>query len=777
MKPLAKLVFLVMVSLFLMLGLLLALSFSAQADTITVTNNSDSGEGSLRWALLSANISDTITFDLTAFPLSNPVTIALLSSLPKIITDGLTIDASGAGVILDGHILTEAETKTHGLRIDANNVTISNLRIVNFGWSGIRVMSGSQNTTIKGNTIGGNHNHGIRVQGSDITGTRILNNFLGTDASGVTANGNTLSGISIETGSSNALIQGNVIAANDDHGITISGTATSNIIISNNIGTEASGSLNLGNKLHGIIIRGGAQGNIIGPGNVIAYNGWDGVCVTGTNTLSNKITRNSITANDGLGIDNVNGGNNALEPPRIIAITGTAIRGQAQPGATIEIFTDSFFEGQRFLVSTIADMSGTFTATLTTSLTVPLVTATSTDAAGNTSEFGAFCRLQDMWPEKIWPYCTTEPTPISSPFGPRLMASQGFRYDFHRGVDLPAPLETPFFAIADGVVSEVDPDSPDGTIQIKHTDPVTYYSRYRHVFQALVSIGQVVTRGGMPIGLTGESKLSKFDHIHFEIRDDETGTYEKYSVNPFGRMPYNDTNDYEIEISQVSVDPTDPAGPTTVLLMVTGPRQELDLNRFTLSIDGSERVLDFNHLNWTQTPAPNNTDPDVLDNPYQDDICIMPARFNTSSDVYRLNLAFHKMPGNPPYTVIAQAADLFSNTVTAKTKLVSSELLLTPAVVTATTPTGRWVTHTHTLTNASPITQVYALTARSAQSWTVAIEPVTVTLASGESVTFTTSISVPDNGYVVPGTMDCVVVEATVRKVYLPLILKKCCSP
>jgi hypothetical protein len=39
------------------MGLLLALSLPAQADTITLTNTDDSGEGSLRQALLRANVS------------------------------------------------------------------------------------------------------------------------------------------------------------------------------------------------------------------------------------------------------------------------------------------------------------------------------------------------------------------------------------------------------------------------------------------------------------------------------------------------------------------------------------------------------------------------------------------------------------------------------------------------------------------------------------------------------------------------------------------------
>jgi murein DD-endopeptidase MepM/ murein hydrolase activator NlpD len=744
--------------------------------TCIVTSTADSGPGTLRQCLLDAQADDTIIFDPIVF---NPATITLTSPLPKITTDGLTIDADGADVILNGNrpVLTHA----HGLRIEADNVTISNLQIVNFDWSGVRVISGSENTLIKGNIVGGNGNHGIRIQGDQIAGTRILSNFLGTDASGMAASGNTLSGISIEEGSSNTLVRGNVIAANDDHGIRIVGVTTSNVVVSNSVGTNADGSLDLGNKLYGIVIRDGAQGNIIGPGNTIAYNGEDGIRVEGAATLRNTITRNSITANDKLGINNVSGGNDELAPPTILTVTDTTVQGKAQPWATIELFTDPFFEGQRFVASTTADASGSFTASLATSLTVSLVTATSTDVDGNTSQFAAFCRVEGLGsPDIIWPYCTTGPSSISSAFGPRLMASQGFRYDFHRGVDLPAPLETPFFAIADGVVTKVvtDPVGLDGTIRISHTDPVTYYSHYRHVAQSFVVSGQVVHTGGTPIGLTGHS-ASGFPHTHLETRDvsdeDESGRYEKYSVNPFGRMPYIDTNDYEIEISQVSVDPTDPVSPTTVWVRVTGPRQELDLNRFIASVDGGERVLDLNNLNRTQTPAPNNTEPDVLDNPYQNGICIMPDRFNTSSDAYRLNLVFHQMPGHPLHTITAEAADLFSNTVTT-TLFASGGLLLTPSVVTATTPTGRWVTHVHTLTNASSMSQVYTLTVRSAQSWGVSVEPMTVALTSGESVTFTTTISVPSYDWVVTGTMDCVVVEVFSTVVpfftYLPVVLK-----
>jgi hypothetical protein len=522
----------------------------------------------------------------------------------------------------------------------------------------------------------------------------------------------------------------------------------------------------------GVDIRDGAQGNRI-ENCSIRGNGKRGVRVAGDNTTGNTITQNNITNNDGSGIITSDGGNTELPPPIIALVVTSAntitITGFALPGVTIELFADPGGEGATFLDSTTADSDGYFTRVITeVVLGDDNVTATATDASANTSMFTCY---PIPFPNLVWPLSgnTTPDGPFSSPFGPRLMASEGFRYDWHRGLDIPVPTGTLAYAAVDGKVRCAGDKScgySDRIVQLEHEDGC-YYCNYLHLSTTTVITGDWVTQGET-VGTTGAS-VSGFEHLHFEIR--QGGYYQRNAINPFAYLPYDATNDYDykVEISQVSVDPTSTDNPISVLLTVTGPRHELDLNRFTLFVDDNRRILDFNNLNRAQT----NSNPEVLDNPYQNNICIMPARFNTSSDVYRLNLAFHQMPGNPPYTVTAQTADLFSNTVTA-TLLASSEWVLTPAVVTATTPTDRWVTHTHTLTNASPTPRVYTLTARSAQSWTVTIEPSTVALASGESVTFTTSISVPDNRYIVTGTTDCVVIEISVPLVdfYLPIIMK-----
>jgi hypothetical protein len=67
-----------------------------------VTSPADSGPGTLRAALQNVSAGRVITFDPAAFPPAQPVTITLNSKLPPINSDRITIDASNAGVILDG---------------------------------------------------------------------------------------------------------------------------------------------------------------------------------------------------------------------------------------------------------------------------------------------------------------------------------------------------------------------------------------------------------------------------------------------------------------------------------------------------------------------------------------------------------------------------------------------------------------------------------------------------------------------------------------------------
>jgi parallel beta-helix repeat protein len=274
------------------------------AATIVATSTADSGPGTLRQALLDAGSSDVIGFDPTVFPLSTPQAIALASALPNITQGNLTIDASNAGVILDGSALGSG----HGLQISSDGNTVKGLQILYFPDNGILIDGGASGNVIGGvnatpgggcsgdcNLISGNMWAGVWIEGD---GNTVSGNLIGTDVNGTSALGNDRGGVEIRDGASGNLIGGdtpgerNLISGNSNSGVSIYGSATSNNTVSGNyIGTDVNGTtaLSTGYIKDGVDIGGGASGNTVGgdngtPGgactgecNLISGNSGDGI--------------------------------------------------------------------------------------------------------------------------------------------------------------------------------------------------------------------------------------------------------------------------------------------------------------------------------------------------------------------------------------------------------------------------------------------------------------------------------------------------------------------
>ena len=215
--------------------------------THLVTSTADSGPGSLREALTTATMSDTITFDPAVFPPGAPATIALDSVLPEITQGGLTIDGSGAGVIVDG---SGTPADTVGISITSNLNTVKGLQILNFPGAGVAISGGAKDNTIGGDTpeernvISGNGSDGVSIKGSGTDGNTVVGNYIGTDASGTAALGNFF-GVWILDSAKNNTIKGNVISGNQHHGVAIYGWPNvgtdNNAVIGNYIGTAANG--------------------------------------------------------------------------------------------------------------------------------------------------------------------------------------------------------------------------------------------------------------------------------------------------------------------------------------------------------------------------------------------------------------------------------------------------------------------------------------------------------------------------------------------------------
>ncbi|MBA3869349.1 MAG: DUF11 domain-containing protein, partial [Anaerolineae bacterium] len=280
-----------------------------------------------------------------------------------------------------------------------NNVIQNNLISGNQGAIDLR----AGNNTVQGNLIGTN-----------AAGNVALPNNIGITVSG---DGAIIGGTSSE--------QANVISGNNGNGLWLGANTT---VFNNHIGTDITGTIPLGNKGYGIFIYGAADfigGINAGQANIIANNTKAGVYVFfASDTI--QIRGNSIYANGGLGIDleangaapndgvtpNDNGdadtgANNLQNYPVLSTITYAG--GQATINGSLNSKANAAFELD-FYASSVCDPTGygegeiylghlskTTSGSNVSFSFVPTVnfpsgsfiTATATDAAGNTSEFSA----------------------------------------------------------------------------------------------------------------------------------------------------------------------------------------------------------------------------------------------------------------------------------------------------------------------------------------------------------------------------------------------------
>ena len=267
--------------------------------------------------------------------------------------------------------------ESHNNVVSGNYIGTDVTGTVDLGNSYGAWIKGSSSNTIGGTTVGerniisGNDGHGIKIEGvpsseSETANNIVLGNYIGTDASGTEDLGNLYSGICIVTGAQSNTIGGdgvgNTIAFNYEDGIFIEGGGTDlNEIFGNSIHDNGS---------NGIHIRPGSHLSMVGAvstGNTIAFNGENGILIEGGGSDFNTISGNSIHDNAELGIELIWGGNDEIEPPNVtwvgLADGILTISGDAAGAdAAVEIFEadSSGQEGQIFLGSLIADGSGEF---------------------------------------------------------------------------------------------------------------------------------------------------------------------------------------------------------------------------------------------------------------------------------------------------------------------------------------------------------------------------------------------------------------------------------
>jgi hypothetical protein len=255
----------------------------AMLAVFTVVNTNDSGDGSLRAAIESANSTpgeDSIRFNIPGVGVQ---TIRLESPLPNV-SDRVSIFGFTQRENQGGRIeITPASGAAidWGLTVTANNSVVREFTINGFTRGAIRVLGSA-------NIIDNNH-----------LGVNSLSNR-------VPVRG-TAAGVLLEGGAQQNTIRNNVIAG-QENGIWARGATTRwNIITGNTIGLL--GLPGLGNGV-GILISDGAHGMTIGSTasstagrNHIRGNESSGIVILSNGSTSNVIHSNIIHSNGGLAID------------------------------------------------------------------------------------------------------------------------------------------------------------------------------------------------------------------------------------------------------------------------------------------------------------------------------------------------------------------------------------------------------------------------------------------------------------------------------------------
>ena len=261
---------------------------------------------------------------------------------------------------------------------------------------------------------------GIEISHSTLTSfNSVIGNCIGTEptcTSGPSWALNRHYGVNLEDGVNNNIIANNVIGNNPQGGIRITGSGSNhNQMHDNRIGISANNTA-IPNGKFGVQVARAAKFDSIGPNNIITNNP-HGVDILDDGTDSITIIQNSIYNGSWLGIDlgptlgvtpNDSGdadigSNEELNWPVLTSATATQVIGTACADSvvpkpcTIEVFIadrktsdqggGNYGQGKTFVGSGTTNANGSFAIAISGVTTGQYLTATATDASGDTSEF------------------------------------------------------------------------------------------------------------------------------------------------------------------------------------------------------------------------------------------------------------------------------------------------------------------------------------------------------------------------------------------------------
>ncbi len=104
---------------------------------------------------------------------------------------------------------------------------------------------------------------------------------------------------------------------------------------------------------------------------------------------------------------------------------------------------------------------------------------------------------------------------LASGFGIRIHPIYKVR-KMHSGIDFAAPIGTPIYAAADGVIDNIEVSFTGYGKKVEIDHGFGYRTRYAHMHGFAVRNGQRVKRGEL-IGFVGDTGLSTAPHLHYEV--------------------------------------------------------------------------------------------------------------------------------------------------------------------------------------------------------------------------------------------------------------------
>ena len=260
-----------------------------------------------------------------------------------------------SGNVGNGIEINGAGSKGNAVQGDFIGLDINGTYALPNADDGVVIVAGASSNLIGGtsaaarNVVSGNGGNGVTV--SNATGVAILGNFIGTDATGTQPVPNAADGILLDSSSSNvvgapAVGAGNVISGNSRAGVQIDPGATKNLVQGNFIGTDATGKRVVPNVADGVLIgesfNNTIGGTAVGAGNVISYNGGNGVSFS-SGARSNVVQGNNISVNSGAGVSfGLGTTNNMVQGNLISGNIGGAVSG---PGVANNLVQGNLIPG------------------------------------------------------------------------------------------------------------------------------------------------------------------------------------------------------------------------------------------------------------------------------------------------------------------------------------------------------------------------------------------------------------------------------------------------